>query len=222
MAKLKKNLGLLVSVIFVVGVLPLWTKPAVAANLVENGDFESPNVGFGTFGTFPSIPGWNLAPSSLGSGIEIQNNVAGSPYSGQQFVELSSDNVTGIEQNISTVTGDTYQLQFAFSPRPGVNQENITDVSWGGNQIATVEGNGASLSNTQWTVYDYTLKATSDITTLEFDDLREVQNSLGSYIDDVSVTQVPESTPILGILTLGAIGVASRFKSRKNQNSWLK
>jgi len=217
MAKLKESLGLLVSAVFVV-VLPLCAKPAVAANLVENGDFENPSLGTGSFATLPSIDGWTLATGSLGSGIEVQNNVAGSAYSGQQFVELSSTNVTGIEQTISTVAGDTYQLQFAFSPRPNVNQANITDVSWGGKQIATVTGNGANLTNTDWTVYDYTLKATSNLTTLEFDDLREPQTSLGSYIDDVSVTNVtpvPESTPILGILSLGAIGVVSLLKSKK-------
>lgn len=200
--------------------LTLATKPAEAANLVANPSFEEPDIPSGSFRFFSAIPGWNLLPGSRGS-IEIQDNVAGSAFDRSQFVELDSNAVSGIVQNLNTEIGKTYQLQFAFSPRPGVAQ-NLLNINWGGTLVDSLSANGTGLSNTNWQVYTYNLVATSTTTSLSFHNLNEFSNSFGSYIDAISVTaRVPEPTSVLGALTLGALGAVSLFKA-KHQKSQVK
>lgn len=94
--------------------------------------------------------------------------------------------VSSIYQDIPTKPGKTYKLTFAFSPRPEVI-ENKLNVSWGDTTVTKLEKSGEGLSDTDWQVYTYYLKATSDSTRLSFDDLDELSDGLGSYIDAVSI-----------------------------------
>ena len=91
--------------------------PAFAQNLVQNGSFESPALGSGNWGIYPAIPNWTLVS---GSGAEVQNNVAGAPYAGEQHVELDGNDNSAIEQAVPVVPGATYLFTWAYSPRPGV------------------------------------------------------------------------------------------------------
>jgi hypothetical protein len=157
-----------------------------ADNLVVNGSFEEPVAEsvYGPLDWKPSLKGWEL---SEGPAIEIQGGVAGAAYDGKQLVELdSTDAVTGIYQDIPTKPGKTYKLTFAFSPRPNV-ADNKLNVSWGDTTIAQLEKNGEGLTDTDWQVYTYYLKATSDSTRLSFDDLNETSDGLGTFIDAVSI-----------------------------------
>ncbi|BAZ48985.1 hemolysin-type calcium-binding protein [Nostoc sp. NIES-4103] len=200
---------------FALSVLPLTvaTKPTTAANLVFNGSFESPIGSAGGYGIFPSIPGWSLLTGSQGRGIEVQNNIVGSPFDGSQLVELDSNGVTGIYQDLNTIVGQKYTLEFAFSPRPRVPQ-NILNVNWGGNLVTTLTANGTGLTNTSWQTFTYSLVATSSVTRLSFDNLNELSNSLGTYIDKVSVTAVvPEPSTVGG--SLAAVGFVWLMKRKK-------
>src|SRR5262245_14686497 len=87
------------------------------SNLIINGGFESPIVPSGTFQAFPNIPGWTL---TFGVGIEIQNNVAGAPFAGNQFAELDSFSNSGMQQVVPTSAGQIYTLRFMYSPRPNL------------------------------------------------------------------------------------------------------
>lgn len=194
--------------------LTMATKPATAANLVSNGSFETPAGSSGQYGIFSSIPGWSLLTGSTGSGIEVQNNVAGSPFDGSQFVELDSDGVTGIYQDLNTIVGQTYTLEFAFSARPGVAQ-NILNVNWGDDSVTTLTANGTGLSNTNWQTFTYTVVATSSITRLSFDNLNELSDSLGTYIDNVSVTATTIPEPSTVGASLAVLGFVWSMKRKK-------
>ena len=61
--------------------------------LVNNGSFEEPYLGPNRWQPFQQIEGWTLA---YGPAIEVQNNVAGSPHDGEQFVELGQSCVASI------------------------------------------------------------------------------------------------------------------------------
>lgn len=194
-------------------------RPAAAFDLVSNGSFEDPSLPTPSYNIYDSIPGWQLLPGSQ-SGLEVQNNVAGSPYSGQQFVELDGNAVSGIYQDLATVVGQVYKLTFAFSARPGV-ADNKLNVTWGGVPVAALLANGAGLADTQWQTFSYDLIATSSTTRLSFDNFGEQSDSLGSYLDAVSVEEsaaaVPEPTTILGALVAGGvIGLRSKFKRQAN------
>src|SRR5262249_13914177 len=111
--------------------------------------------------------------------------VAGSPYDGQQQVELDSDASSGIYQDLTTVPGAGYVLKFAFSPRPRWS-DNILKVSWGGNSVATLSADGSPLADTSWQVSTYHLTASGNTTRLEFDD-GSFSEGGGTYLDAVSV-----------------------------------
>ena len=168
---------------------PLSITVAGPGDIVVNGSFEDPSVQPGSFSIFSSISGWTA--TSQGCGIEIQNHVAGSPAvgDGNQFMELDSDCSSTVEQTLTTVSGVTYNVQFDFSPRPGV-PDNHVQVKWNGAAIANLTADGTGLPDTQWAPYSFTVTATSTSTTLSFADL-SASNSLGTYIDNVRVTPNP-------------------------------
>ena len=62
-------------------------------NLVVNGSFEEPAIS--GWGVFNSIPGWTKLSYY---GIEVQNRVAGSPYDGNQHVEMDSYGSSAMRQ----------------------------------------------------------------------------------------------------------------------------
>ena len=155
---------------------------AAETNLVINGSFENPGV----------TKVWKL---SQGPNIEVQSGNAGQPHDGKKLVELDGDAVSKIYQDIPTEVGKTYKLTFAFSPRPGV-ADNKLNVYWGDTLVAKLSKNGKGFQGTKWKVYTYDdLKATSTRTRLSFDNLNEKSDTLGSYIDAISVVATYPSKP---------------------------
>jgi hypothetical protein len=177
-----------------------------SADIVINGGFEDPVIPTGTFSYLPSIPGWTLAS---GPAIEIQNHVAGTPFAGQQFVELDSSANGSMYQNLTTVAGQTYRLSFAYSPRPGVAESsNGIDIIWGGSDLGIIKQTGIGHADTVWGVRTFSLVATSSLTRLQFTAVG-TSDSLGGYLDAVAVNAVPEPSSlalcgIAGLLGLGA------------------
>lgn len=172
------------------------------ANLITNGSFEMPNQASGTWSVYGSIPGWT---TTLGPGIEIQDHVAGSPYDGDQHVELDSHNNSGMLQQIGVTPGGLYDLSFAYSPRPGVAATSTgIEVWFGGLLIDTVAASGIGLQDTNWTIHSYTVSPAGSLVSLEF---RAVgtSDSYGGYLDDVQLTP---TVPVPGAVVLGALGTS--------------
>jgi hypothetical protein len=178
-----------------------------AANIVVNGGFENPAVPTGSFTLFPAIPGWTLAS---GPSIEIQNHAAGSPFEGQQLLELDSDANSSVYQDLVT-TPISYTLSFAFSPRPGV-AVNSMQVFWNGSLLDTLNASGTGLSDTQWTTHAYTVTATGSTTRVQFTGIGP-SDSFGEYLDNVMVSNVPEPASLLTVAA-GLLLVAYRAKRR--------
>lgn len=181
---MKHILQWVMSVLLAFSCINISQQSAIAAdNLLVNGSFEKPAVQL--LGYPESIPGWQLG---AGPAVEFQQGIAGNPYDGGQLVELDGLEVSSIYQNIPTKTGTNYKLTFAFSPRPDV-ADNKLNVSWGDTKVVQLNKSGEGLTDTDWQVYTYILKATGNTTRLSFDDLDETSDGLGSYIDAVSVTE---------------------------------
>ncbi len=186
-------------------------------NLIMNGGFETPHVSSGGWSVFPNGTTdlhWNVEwQPSVYDGLpfegydtppdpallEIQNHTNGwLPDEGYQHAELDADwgslnqepASVRIYQDIPTCPGRTYNISFSFSPRPntGLLQNNLT-VSWDGNPVYNIKQAGSS--QTDWTHISFEEKATSYLTRLQFADDGD-PNSLGTFLDNVTVTMKPE------------------------------
>ena len=184
-----------------------------ASNIVVNSSFELPALSNPSWSPFSTIPGWSLAS---GPAIEVQNHVAGNPFDGNQFVELDSTAESAIFQELPTIAGVQYYLSFAFSPRPGV-AVNSMGVLWGGSPVTTVNATGTGLLDTSWTVYTFTVLATQTTTRLQFSGLGP-SDTLGEYVDAVSVETTPEPSSVL-LCFGGLLFAAARYRKHATRRS---
>lgn len=177
--------------------------------LLINGSFEDPDVATGTFSVFTSINGWT---SNVGPGIEIQDHVAGSPFAGDQHAELDSHGSSNMFQDVGTQSGELYHISFAYSPRPGNNPNNI-HAFWDGHPLVLLNGNGNGLSDTSWQIFSFDEFATGSNTRLEFLDIGQ-SDSLGGYLDAVSLRQVIPEPGTLLFLGFAAFLIRTRNRGR--------
>ena len=105
-----------ISAIFITVALALMVPFSANANLITNGSFENPDIPTGTWQVLNSISGW---ATTVGPGIEIQDHVAGSPFAGNQHVELDSNSNSGMIQTaISTLPGQQCYHRLRMDPPP--------------------------------------------------------------------------------------------------------
>ena len=193
-------------------------------NLLKNADFETPVVT--TSAHWDIVPNataelewkveWQSTETSFDgqsrpeiANLELHKGVNGwLPQTGAQYAELDSDwfgptnplnnepTSVKISQEIATIPGYEYRIEYHFSPRPGTSEADNKLVSaWDSVTLDTHTGAGAG--NTAWTKYTKTAEATSEKAVVSFMD-DGTPNSLGTFIDNVSVEcvgPVPTDTP---------------------------
>lgn len=195
------------------GVLSLALSAPSHAVVVFESDFDDIVVPVGGYSILASADGWTAIS---GGGIEIQNHAAGTPYSESNLVELDSTSNSTMQRTIADA--GSYYLNFYYSPRPNVPlSSNGIDVLVNGVSIFNISGAGAG--NTTWTPQQlfFTIAANS---TLAFSAIG-TSDSLGGYLDSISlVSAVPEPS-VWGMLLMGfgAVGYAMRRRRRKTSYS---
>lgn len=175
-------------------------------NLLENGDFEVPDVASGTFSIVPdvnenssSVLGWLVSwvveQTSGILGLEIQDHVAGDPNSNNQHAELDGDHPVKIWQNVPTNPDYTYELKFAYSPRQGRDaSDNEITLNIGDGILINVYGEEGLSSETNWTSYEETFVAEGDTTKIEFEDTG-TDTSYGGYLDGIGLFCIGRESP---------------------------
>jgi len=178
--------------------------------LIPDSGFENPIVTASSlWDIFPSPAGawkvmWRDSLTNTFGGqtrpepanLEIHKGVVGTPDEGLQYAELDTDwggpfgagdgepaSVT-IYQDIPTVIGKEYRIQFSFGARPNTAaSENRLETKWGGvvvDDTGFVLGAGGDID---WDVRTIDVVATTTMTRLAFTDLG-TSNSIGTFVDD--------------------------------------
>jgi len=168
-----------------------------AQNLVVNGGFEAGDW-----------TGWTIS-QPYGMRVFDATSEDATIHSGSFTAGLGSTPATDLSQTLATVAGQTYELSYWLQVRTSTppNDEFIATI---GDQTLF---SGTNLPETNdYTEYSYVFVALSDSTTLTF---TSYDPPSYFYLDDVSVTAVPEPSTcaaFAGLAVLGLCLVRRRFR----------
>ena len=170
--------------------------PRTQANLVSNGDFESPVV-VGDFGYFapPGFDSWTVESGSVDIVRELWTAA-----SGAQSLDLNGACCAPatIAQTLSTTAGTTYRLTFAFAGNPDPAEACDSspavvrmEAFWGDTSLGvfTFDTTGHTLADPGWRTVSLATTASSNASTLRF--ASRVAGACGPTIDAVSVVEAP-------------------------------
>src|ERR1700683_5177157 len=157
------------------------TSSGSGPNLIQDGGFEIPTVGVGTYDLFSAgqrFSAWtvvgkgNVAPIS---GKYASGGLTFPAQSGRQWLDLTglTNSREGVQQTIHTATGTTYTLQFAGGnqddPRGIYGINSTVDVFIDGRPFLVATNHIDNRSKVQvWEFFSRRFTAASDQTTLRF------------------------------------------------------
>lgn len=184
---------------------------ALATNLVQNGSFETPEVGrrvtWFSGQTFDGF--WYVSQGSIDI-VGPENIYA--PYEGEQLVDLNGTMIGGIYQDINITASGMYNLSFAmkgnYAASPAITR--TMSVSLG----SLFSRSYAHHNGDPWTVYSENITISTPGTyRLSFISTTRntLQDSFGPMIDDVRLELVPEPASLTAI----GVGLASLLGLRR-------
>lgn len=185
----------------------LTTPFATHANLIVNGSFETPDVASPGWSSFApaAVPGWGAATR-----VEIWDDLFGfESYEGDQHAELNSTG-TGpytLFQTFSTVAGQAYSFDFAYSARRNGRESFRVDITDALSPAVLFSRVFTDHTVFSWSTYNTMFAAASASTTVTFTSLMPA-GTVGNLLDDVRV-EVPEPGT-LGVFSLALAGLAAR------------
>ncbi|MGB6450795.1 MAG: DUF642 domain-containing protein [Steroidobacteraceae bacterium] len=210
------------------------------ASLVTNGDFANigsvwvNNTGLGSddlqYSGATDIPGWTNVPGYVNEFWFTSPNdysLSASPGNGSTFAvdltgQANNKPYGGIEQTITTVAGEGYELTFDLGASTYWNSSGF------GAAALTASANGTSLLNSQlftltpdstneWVTDTLSFTADSSSTTIEFlADSSYTSKYVGLDNVNVNVSAVPEpSTWTMLLAGLGGLAAAIRFRRKR-------
>jgi len=168
--------------------------PVLGSNIVVNGSFEqgSDAQGPGTFGNYPSLPGWTL---QSGGAIEVLYNYSDAAFAppaqdGVKFLELDGTAFpmnTTIYQDVATGGTDQFLLEFYYSARGShEGTDSQMNVYWDGALLGNITQPAAG-----WNYYSFLVNGAGATTRLTFEGVGD-QNFFGALLDNVSVKAVDD------------------------------
>lgn len=201
--------------------LALVPASASAAELIVNGGFEAPVVPGPCCNTVPpdSLPGWTVNTGNVNVVTGTFSSSAGNlAFEGDQYLDLVGQGGIGsISQIFSTVAGQLYTLNFAYSHNLFSGTPSATAAfSVDGLAGALLHSTG-STSDLDWLNFSGTFLADGSSATLNFTNLTGGINE-GIFLDAVSVQAVPEpGTWAMMLLGFGVVGGSLRVSRRKRR-----
>ncbi|WP_337174532.1 DUF642 domain-containing protein [Paludisphaera sp.] len=216
---------------------------ARAANLIQNGGFEDPTVGGGSYQTIGvgsgALPFWTIV-GNPGNNVDlVQTAYSEDPpngvspfnaYEGLNSLDLTGNGnvgtAVGIQQSVATVVGRQYTLSFFVgraTPREGYtgfhayDGDATVDLSLdGGVTRLSFTNSNSTPGQIDWQAFSHTFTAIDTTTLISFYNgtpLIPPANFAG--LDDVRLEAVPEPASV-AMLASGALGLAFlRFARRR-------
>ena len=175
-------------------------------DLIVNGSFEQHVVNHpANWNIYQAIPGWDL---DAGPNFELQRGILGGAQEGQQHAELDADEngpdggylagekgSSTISQTVATEAGRGYQLSYYQKRRPASSDNGITvkflDVAENGQEVEFNTSTATSVVSGEWELVKLHFIAVGDQTKIQFSDTGSPNNTLGSFLDNVSLRQIP-------------------------------
>jgi chitinase len=164
----------------------------VKANLITNGDFETGNLN-----------GWTYMPGPDGTVTVVDHGPGpdttfGAKFESDQFIT----NFATISQTFATTPGAFYTLTFFYQVVGGVPGTNEFFVDFGINNLVFHDLN----ANPHFGTVTLNVEAPSTLTELSFGGFNP---QLFDFLDDVSVTAVPDAGSTLPLLGFASLGLAA-------------
>ena len=219
------------SKIVVAAALLVSASAASATNIIMNGGFESPPI---TDPCCTTAPGsGTVAPWTVVSGnVNVVNGNYGSTAGnlakeGFQYLDLIGEGGAGsISQSFNTVLDQLYTLTFSYShnifggpsdPAPLFS----ADFSLGDSTVSLLSGtishSSGMTSDLDWKTYTHSFVGTGAMETLNFTNTSPTSGNAGIFLDDISVSAVPE--PAAWIMMIGGFGVAGVAMRRRRRET---
>ena len=174
--------------------------PANAANLVQNGGFETGDFTGWTHSNDPD--GFQFVDSAKAHSGQFSAHLGVNP------LDIAPGTFADLQQTIATVPGTTYTMSFWLDVEPGSDQGN-------GSQFKASFGSQPLLDlvnppSQPFVEYSFNVTAASGSTVIDFQHYNDVTHF---FLDDVSVTVAapePASLALLGVGLAGVVGAGWR------------
>jgi hypothetical protein len=186
--------------------LEVWVEADENINLIENGNFETPditNINFVIYTTPPSNFVWSIINSNVDLINSLWNGGSGTLNSDGYDQSVDIDNNAILSQSFATEPGKTYYLSFQYSHNPneqgGGNPSSIGYVRVIGDSELVTEtlihdDPLTTFEDMRFRLYTINFTADSSLTTLQFQG--DLSNEFyGFVVDDVKVEAEAVNTP---------------------------
>ena len=206
--------------------------PASAANLLVNGDFETPTPpagGYLTFSGGDSFTGWNVVGPNAGVFLidtdYAETGVTFPAQSGRASIDLTGyanqGPDAGISQTVSTIAGQLYTLSFWVGNADGSGNSNYllpstVRLSINGGALQDFTNSDTTPFTTNWKFFSTSFTATGGATSIAFfngTDLADAETGLDNVVLDGPAGPVPEPAAWT-LMIVGLAAAGARLRTR--------
>lgn len=187
-------------------------------NLLTNGSFETAaTIANASNEVLDEIVGWQSSANNFEFWKSGYNGVAAAD--GATYIEMDAERGT-IYQDVKTTAGQTYDLTFAFSGRPGFIESSKMEVLWNGVVVSTISPFDAGFR-----AYSFTVTGTGGNDVLSFRSLATDTDAAGGLLDHVVLKA--EATAAANLIANGNMespvlpgSVSSQTFSNAQMDDW--
>ena len=159
-------------------------------NAVVNGSFEDitglvvGNRSAGNWGVYKTIPNWT---TYLGAGIEVRFNGYLGGDNTTNFIEMDSDNNSGMQQQFNAPKQGRYVLHSDYYPRTNSFSDN--DIQFKIDGVPVMFLSGLNADYPLWRGFEVQVDLSQGSHVLQVE-AQGINNSLGGYVDNISLSKI--------------------------------